>query len=175
MNNPTVAAIDDTLHAIVERMDAFASRRGVTLDDKSTIVGHIRQYISLRHTHLPTAISKPKWKTSKPAEWTEKEEALWQEWVHTHCTRDAWFREIMYPVFGTNIWHWEPNASSEWRTELLRCLPWWLRRSVDIVQKFDPNPCEDEEAEANTEIGIDAYLLDHGSSKQKKRGFYIYL
>jgi hypothetical protein len=47
-----------------------------------------------------------------------------------------------------------------WRWEIHQFLPWWIKRSTELVEVY-----ESEEEEEQT---VDAYILDHGSAKQKR-------
>ena len=54
-----------------------------------------------------------------------------------------------------------------WRLELVLFFPWWIQRSFKIVEKFNPTQLEVQSEEEDTK-GIDSYIMDHGSAKQKK-------
>jgi len=112
-------------------------------------------------------ISLPQNPSSRPAGWTEKEEEIWIDWINYHCTLDDWSAEVMEPVFGSNVRMWEAQMDG-WREELLQFLPWWIRRSAIIVAAFDPTPLVPEVEEDISMAKIDPYLLDHGSTKQKR-------
>ena len=63
---------------------------------------------------------------------------------------------------------WESPIDG-WREELIQFLPFWIQRSRAIVEAFDATPLNpaDEKAGEKAEK-IDPYLLEHGSSRQKK-------
>jgi transposase len=72
---------------------------------------------------------------------------------------------VLDPVFGNDVRLWEAGIEG-WREELIQFLPFWIQRSRDIVETFDATPLDlTEEVFAEK---VDPYLLEHGSSRQKK-------
>jgi len=132
--------------------------------ERGRFVKQILQYILLRQTASCLEISDPHMTPSMPAGWTDEDEAIWQEWIVYTFPYHTWLTEVMNPVFGLDVRLWEARCEG-WRLELAHFLPWWVQRSMDIVRAFDPTQIEPE---AEEEAGMDAYLLDHGSSKQRK-------
>jgi hypothetical protein len=155
-------------------MKYYVEKRGATLAlNPHILVNQILSFIELRQSASVYEISNPGFEPIRPDGWTLKDESLWISWVYSTCPMDSWIPEIMDPVFGSDIRLWESTCEG-WRSELVHYLPWWIQRSVSIVRKFDPTYDPDEDGENENEDGtnkkeIDPYLLDHGSSKQRKR------
>ena len=166
--------MDHDIVEIVAGMDRYVRRRGTTLGlEPRRLCRQIIQYVDMRHHMGSYDISYPQFKPYKPAGWTSREEGLWRDWIQYTFSLDSWQEEVIGPVFGTDVRSWEPPREG-WRAEIMEFLPWWIARSLTIVDAFDPSSIdpEDEELVADKKE-IDPYLLDHGSSKQKykqKRG-----
>ena len=155
------------VHAIAIRIGRFLKCRGVEPElSMSNLVGRIYRYIRLRKSSPWYMISLPTSQPYRPEGWKDKEEEIWMDWIHCHCTLDDWSAEVMEPVFGSDIRLWEAQMDG-WREELLQFMPWWIRRSPSIVEACDPTPLNPEVEDDQTPK-IDPYLLDHGSMKQKR-------
>ena len=153
--------IADDVEDIVERIEAYIHRRNGCLELKrNTLIMQILQYIQLRHTRGALAISTPQTIPSVPEGWSDYDEEIWQDWLHHTHSIEGWRSEVMHAVFGYNVHLWELRCEG-WRDELFDFLPWWISRSLKVVEEFDPNPPEEEEEET-----IDPYLMDHGSSRR---------
>jgi hypothetical protein len=146
---------DDVSHLAVLIKD-YVERRGAELYVDVAI--QILKYIKMRHGLSRNEIGWPTLKTVKPAGWTSEHEDLWDEWL-ANCSLESWIDEVMLPYFGTGCHIWEGMCEG-WRWEIHQFLPWWVRRSPDLVAV----PEYDEEEEQT----VDAYILDHGSAKQKR-------
>jgi len=149
----------------VSYIEAHLKRRGVTLEmSPRRLTAHILQYIRLRQHASFYDISTPLTEPINPVSWTAHHERVWCDWINYNCDLDSWTKEVMQPMFGTDVRFWEA-ACQGWREEIHAFLPWWIRRSMAIVEQFDPtseDPIEEQQSE------IDPYLLDHGTSKQKR-------
>ena len=147
----------DDIAALVVQIEQYITRRGATLSvSKQKLYAQIRCYLHLRQTMSRLDISYPRMAVFKPTGWTGRHEALWDDWIHYTFSDDNWYAEVVYPVFGRDVRDWELYMDG-WREELLEFLPWWIRRSVDIVEDYDPTP---EESEDNDDLLLDA---EHGS------------
>ena len=155
--------IADDVEDVVERIESYILRRNGYLElAHGDLVGQVLQYIQLRQTMHPLDISNPQTIPSLPAGWSEYDEEIWRDWLHHTHSIEGWRSEVMYAVFGSHVHLWELKCEG-WRDELFDFLPWWVSRSLKVVEEFDPNQCEEEEME---EGAIDPYLLDHGSSRR---------
>lgn len=159
------AAVD--VREIVRRMKWVVEQSDAELElNTSVLVNQILTFILLRQTASVHEISNPHIKPSIPDDWTYDDECMWIDWIHTAFPIEFWTAKVMEPVFGSDVRLWEREG---WRSELLEYLPWWIRRSIAIVTKFDPTYVEQEQDDTDSyKKEIDPYLLDHGSSKQRK-------
>jgi len=157
--------------ALVRQMNACVQRHRAQLElDEPRIVSQILTFIRLRQNASFQEISDPLFAPSTPDGWDDEDEEIWREWIDFTFTDSTWNREVIEPVFGSgsdsDIRLWEAQCEG-WRSELVFFLPWWIKRSMYIVTKFDPTQLEPEDEE-NENPDIDAYILDHGSAKQRK-------
>jgi hypothetical protein len=145
----------------------YVERRGANLAvEPQRLVTHILKYISLRQKYSRFDISAPLTKPVVPVGWTSEDETIWTDWLWHTCDVDSWENEVLEPIFGTDIRLWEATCEG-WRLELMTCFPWWIQRSFDIIDKFNPTQPEIQD-EDDTTNGVDSYIMDHGSAKQKK-------
>jgi len=161
-------AADDAV-AIVRRFMRYIGSHGAAMElDPRRMVTQILQFIALRKKSYFLEISTPLFDPLEPEGWSKYEEDIWQEWIHYTFTLDSWNEQVMNPIFGSDIRLWEANIVG-WREELFHFLPWWIQRSVTIVAKFDPTPLSELVEEEIS--SLDPYLLEHGSSRQKRNAF----
>jgi len=166
-NNRYGECVADDVAKIVQHMEQYARIRGASLGLNKRRLGlHILKYISLRQETTCHNISAPLMEPYKPEGWAAREEGLWLDWVHYTFSLDSWHDEVMNSVFGTDVRFWESRIEG-WRSEIMEFLPWWLSRSIDIVDAFDPTSVDLDEIDQE-KSNIDPYLLDHGSAKQKR-------
>lgn len=160
----------EDVRAIVARIQTFVKRRGARLAmQPSMLVCQILSFLSLRQRCSIYEISEPPNECQIPVGWTTAEERLWNDWITMKCPVESWLVEVMDPVLGTIPRLWE-GACEGWRSELVHFLPWWIQRTVAIVNKFDPTfvePAEEQEEDSKRKE-IDPYLLEHGNSKQRR-------
>ena len=149
---------DDASHlaGLIER---YVERRGAEVD--VDVARQILKYIKMRHGQPRMSIGWPTVKTVKPTGWTDHHEGIWNDWLDRKCSLESWMTEVMAPYFGTDRHIWEGMCEG-WRWEIHQFLPWWIRRSMEIVA--DDIPVSDEEVEQT----VDAYIMDHGSAKQRR-------
>jgi hypothetical protein len=144
---------------VCEQIVKFVEHRGMTMSlSPNDLHKSIVRYIFLRQYNHRYAISKPVRKTQRPPGWTRDYEDLWRDWLDSHA--DAWITEVMDPVFGTNEKPWEVDG---WRTEIFTFLPWWIMRSIAVLQQRYPSLFEKEEIEeSNNKKEVDIYLVENG-------------
>jgi hypothetical protein len=152
---------------LVFLFEKYVKARGATMSvEPKRLVKHILKYISLRQKYLQHDISSPLTAPATPVGWTSDDESIWMDWVCDTFDMESWEEEVLGPIFGSDIRLWEANCEG-WRLELMTCFPWWIQRSFDIVDKFNPTQPEVQDEEDDTK-GVDSYIMDHGSAKQKK-------
>ena len=145
---------------LVEQIESYVGKRGASLGLNSRrLVSQIIGYIYLRQQSSWLDITDPQMSVVKPPGWTDRHEKLWTDWIHYTFTPGNWEHEVMLPLFGSDIRAWEMNMGG-WRDELLHYLPWWVLRSVSIVEEYDPTSVDPEE-EDEGQTSIDPYILDH--------------
>jgi len=165
-------AAEDVM-AIVSLIQDYVERRGARLAlQPSMLVRQILSFLSLRQRCSIYEVSDPPNECQIPVGWDAADERLWQDWIYMKCPVESWLAEVMDPVLGTIPRLWEGGCEG-WRSELVHFLPWWIHRSAAIVSKFDPTYVElieeDEKLEDSKRKEIDPYLLEHGTSKQRRR------
>jgi len=144
----------------------YVKQRGVSTTLNNTqIARQILRYIQMRHTVAAYNISAIPGALYYPNGWNDTEEEIWNDWINHHCTLESWCDEVITPVFGADVRLWEAPIDG-WRDELLQFLSLWIRRSREIVASYDPIPIVQDEEESIDKI--DPYLLEHGSSRQKR-------
>jgi hypothetical protein len=147
---------DDASH-LADLIKNYVERRGAELD--VDVACQILKYIKMRYGQPRMSIGWPTLKTVTPKDWTPDHEDEWHDWLELNCSLDSWTTEVMEPYFGTGCHVWEGMCEG-WRWEIHQFLPWWIKRSTELVVVY-----ESEEEEEQT---VDAYILDHGSAKQKR-------
>ena len=153
--------IADDVENVVERIEAYIHRRNGYLElNHADLVGQVLQYIQMRQKMGPLEISNPQSVPSVPEGWSDYDEEILLDWLHQTHSIVGWRSEVMYAVFGSHVHLWELRCQG-WRDELFDFLPWWISRSLKVVEEFDPHP--PEEVGSAEEGSIDPYLLDHGS------------
>jgi hypothetical protein len=158
-------AAEDALRMSVA-IGQYIKRRGVSITmDNVRLARHIMRYIQMRHTVAAYHISTVPGDIYYPEGWNANEEEIWGDWINHTFTPESWCDEVIEPVFGGDVHLWEARIDG-WREELLSFIPLWVRRSRAIVTAHDPTPIFQEHEELNDKI--DPYLLEHGSSRQKK-------
>jgi hypothetical protein len=156
---------DDAVRMAAE-IGRYVKQRGVSTTMNSTKLAiQILRYIQMRHTVAAHNISAVPGELYYPDGWSAAEEEIWNDWINHHCTPESWYDEVITPVFGEDVRLWEAPIDG-WREELLQFLSLWIRRSREIVVAYDPTPIVPNEDESTDKI--DPYLLEHGSSRQKR-------
>jgi len=162
--NPYGEVVADDIWALVDRIAELATQNGTSLAlTPAALHGQLLQYILLRQKTLDGDIAM-RWKRSPPRGWTIAMERIWRDWLAHTITLDVWRNRVLAPVFGTDIRGWEAGLDG-WREDILYYLLYWFERSPQIVAAFDPTPLEEPTEEASK---IDVYLLEHGTSRQKR-------
>ena len=148
---------------IVNRLETFCARRNVGMSQsKHKIITSILEYIELRQNVRSHSISKPRSPIEFPDGWTAEQELCWNDWLATECSNEYWSAEIMN-LFGTDVRSWE-NLCEGWRDEIRLFLPWWIARTASVLDSAEE--CLQSEYEKRT---IDPFVLEHGTSKQRKK------
>ena len=157
-------AIHD-IERIVECLERSLQRRKLVLDlPRVRLIRQILSYLTLREAYHSFNITNPRHVSRSPTGWTEEDEAEWQYYLDKEFSSDMWQQEILDVIFGTDVRTWEAPFL-EWRMELYGFLPLWIQRSASHLYP------EDEETKAEDVMiapQIDAYILEHGTAKQKK-------
>jgi hypothetical protein len=159
--------IYEDVHDTATRVESFIRRYGGTPElSTEKLANQILQYIRLRQSGSSTLnISQPLHTCQYPPEWNDTHETLWQDWISLRYDLADWQRQVIRPVFGTDVRLWEANCEG-WRDEIYTFLPWWIQRNVESI-----NDIRDEEDSDSMEEGatskIDPYLLDYGGYKKK--------
>ena len=174
------------LCTVVNRLQEFCRVRGTTLAiAPHRIASALLDYVRLRQVARSHEISEPHtpMHTLIPRGWYPEHEIAWNDWLTAECSLDHWNAEVMEPVFGSSGEQrfWEVSCEG-WREEVRLFLPWWMKRSFAILTRFDSafvtrqaNTTATATANANNEMAtmkLDPYLLDHGTSKQKKKALH---
>ena len=152
---------------ITEQIEGFLKRRKLVLGlPKARVATQIQQYMDLRRKGSALSISQPKFEPTKPEDWDDHAEQVWQDWFSNEVHLSDWLREVFRPVFGLNTiaCSWDYMCDG-WREELLTFLPWWACRTFQIVSAYDATPYEsDDEQESDMDprsAKVDPYLADH--------------
>jgi hypothetical protein len=167
---------------IVNRLETFCARRNVGLSQsKHRLISTILEYIELRQTLRAHSISTPRTPIEYPDGWTDEQELCWNDWLATECSNEHWTEEIMN-LFGTDIRIWE-NSCEGWRDEIRLFLPWWIARNASVLvgSGFGPGfgPGDSDYLGQGQGQGqghcheqkrtLDPFVLEHGTSKQRKK------
>ena len=152
---------------IAEQIEGFLKRRKLQLGiPRPRLASQILQYMDLRRKGTALTISNPKFTPSKPEDWDDHAEEIWQDWFSNEVHLSEWLREVFRPVFGlnTSACSWDYGCDG-WREEWLAFLPWWACRTWQIASAYDATPYEsDEEHDSDMDprsAKIDPYLADH--------------
>ena len=157
-------AIHD-IEGIADSLVRSLQRRKLVLDlPRLQLIRQILSFLTLRATHHAFDISNPRHASRAPEGWTEENEAEWRYYLDKEFSTEMWQREILDVIFGTDVRTWEAPFL-EWRSELYGFLPFWIRRSFEPL---DPEEEDYEFEESTAAPAIDAYILEHGTAKQKR-------
>lgn len=155
---------EDELLALAEAITAFVERRGGTLavtPRQLTLI--LLNYVQMRYDVPWYKIAfRQSSRQKKPTGWTADNERIWQDWITYTFDLEDWNREVIQPLFGTDVRSWEPGT--EWRAEIFWYLQHWIRRSLDTVQEFDPRDHTPDRVEG-PKNEIDPYLIENGLVK----------
>lgn len=159
----------EDVRAIVSLIHTYVKQRGARLAlEQRALVRQILSFLTLRQRCSIYEVSDPPNECQIPVGWAAEDEQIWQDWIYMKCSAESWLTEVMEPALGTIPRLWEGGCEG-WRSELVHFLPWWIQRSIAIVTQFDPTYVEPaEEQEDSKKQEIDPYLLEHGTSKQRR-------
>jgi len=111
---------------------------GAELEMKPTaIVRQILNYLVQRHRKSRFQIPYSSRISSTPDDWSEYHEGVWMDWLDKTFTEERWQREVLDRVFGFDRHIWEASVEG-WREDITILLPFWVRRSMAIVEKEEP-------------------------------------
>ena len=152
---------------LVLSLEKALTARGLALDiNRLAVARQILTYLTLRLQKGSNMILGLKMKStsSYPDGWDDEDERLWIEFLDEEFTDDVWETEIMGRVFGTDERIWEA-VHLGWRVDIRRLLPYWVRRVLSSDQESDDDAQEDQQKGSGK---IDTYLLEHGTTKQRR-------
>lgn len=129
------------IHRVAEGIEKLVTCRKAYLNlSVDRLRNQIVDYIVWRIRKAHYEISVPQHDTREPVDWTDHAEHVWQDWVTDTFQVEEWVDAVITPVFGTDERNWEARMGTRWRTEILTFLPYWITRSWDIVDAYDPTP-----------------------------------
>lgn len=165
------AASDDALE-LAERIMVWVACKGVKIElTPPRLARQILHYIWLRQDAGAYDIVGPSDRRILPAGWTAHHERVWRDWIDHVFEAESWGREVMEPLFGTDVRSWEVRCEG-WREEVFSFLPIWISRSMTRFEEIDVTPLpepEPEDADPRT-AKIDPYLLEHGKRGRRIKG-----
>jgi len=157
-------AIHD-IEGVVNCLEMGLKRRKLTLDlPRIRLIRQILSYLTLRAEHHALDIKNPRHTPQIPEGWTEETEVEWQYYLDKEFSSEMWQQEILDVIFGTDVRIWEAPFPN-WRLELYDFLSFWIRRTYEPLEPQEEVRETEEIKEAPL---IDAYILEHGTAKQKK-------
>ena len=161
--------MEEDLFCVAEAIAAFVERRGGALVmTPRQLTWKLIQYVEMRgHVPWHEIAYRGGRAAIKPKGWTADNERIWQDWITYTFELEDWTREVIQPIFGTDVREWEPGV--EWRMELLEFLRHWIRRSIAIVEEFDPRDHTEERTGQTMKEEIDPYLIENGLVKGMSR------
>lgn len=112
---------------------------GAELDMKPVaIVRQILNYLVQRHRTTYLQMPRSRRASSKPDGWTEYHEGVWMDWLDKIFDDKQWQLEVLDRVFGSDRRVWEASIEG-WREDITILLPFWVRRSMAIVEREEPD------------------------------------
>ena len=146
------------IHRVAEAIADMVSQHGghltLTVD---RLRNQIMEYITWRLRKAQHELSVPQHDVREPAGWTDHAERVWQDWVTDTFQVEEWVAAVITPIFGTDERNWEARTSTRWRTEILTFLPYWIERSWDIVDTYDPTPPTFDTGSEEEVVAMDTY------------------
>ena len=101
------------------------------------IVRQILNYLVQRSRKSCLQMPHSRRSSSEPADWTDYHEGVWMEWLDKTFDEKQWHTEVLDRVFGSDRRIWEAPIEG-WREDITTLLPFWVRRSMAIVEKEEP-------------------------------------
>lgn len=128
----------------------------------------IYMYVKWRNQYRASQLTGPLHERFEPHGWGRIMERAWTELVLDTIGREEW-DSVLESVFGT-------DETSEWADEIYLFLPLWARRSLDALNGFsgaggggfEQGAPHTDRTGPGLKPTLDVYLLEHGSSKQKR-------
>jgi hypothetical protein len=141
------------VHRVAEKIAILVTERGGRLSlSVERLRNQIMEYITWRRRFAAYQISPPRHELRPPKDWTEHAERVWTDWVTDTFSVEDWVEQVIRPIFGTDERNWEAHMGTRWRTEILVFLPWWIQRTWEIVDTYDPTPVTDN-SDTNSDDG----------------------
>ena len=158
--------MDSVFYAVAHKINDYVRLAGGELDiPVSRLERQIRQYVRMRQRYHPIQISNPLHTQTTPEGWTLEEEEIWHNWIHDALWNRPWTTYVVEPLFVHKRYRvlasWEQQCP-DWAEELEALLPTWIKRSWDLLEKYDPPPPAEDEDEV---LGSMASPI--GKSKRK--------
>jgi hypothetical protein len=154
--------VTDDLWTLCELIESYVTRRGGTMDVKSRrLMRLLTGYILLAQKGDLMGIVLRR-RPYVPFGWNAHAERLWRDWIAYTYDLESWEREVITPLFGSDVRFWEARLGA-WRTDLFGFLGQLIQRNMDVVTEFDPR--SEEEDEEDGPRG-DPYLLEHGKRRR---------
>jgi hypothetical protein len=142
----------DDIAGVVHGTHEFLKRRGIPIGvNKRTHLKLLMEYVWRRQKASALLLKGPVTRPRKPAGWEERNELIWQQWIHHVCSLDAWLFEVMYPVFGKEERIWEA-ACPGWREELFWMIDQWSKRSLEQFAEIDPTSIDDTDEDTDSDV-----------------------
>jgi hypothetical protein len=138
--------------AMARQIERYVRMAGAELDiSVSRLERQIRQYVRMRQRYHPLSISNPLHPQSIPDGWTSEDEEVWHDWIHDVLWKNPWTAYVVEPLFVPAsqrvLADWE-QLCPDWAEEIEALLPTWIKRSIDLLDKYDPPPPDEDESEA---------------------------
>jgi hypothetical protein len=142
---------ESVFHAVAQKINDYVRRAGAELDIPiGRLERQIRQYVRMRQRYHPIEISNPLHTQTMPEGWASEEEVVWHDWIHDVLWRNPWTTYVVEPLFVEKRYrvlaNWEQKCP-DWAEELEALLPTWIKRSWDLLEKYDPPPPAEDEDE----------------------------
>jgi hypothetical protein len=152
--------------AMARQIHNYVREAGAELDiPVGRLERQIRQYVRMRQRYHPIEISNPCHTQTMPEGWALEEEEIWQNWIHDILWDRPWARCVVEPLFVPKsqrvLADWEQQCP-DWAEELETLLPTWIKRSWDLLDKYDPPPPAEDEDEV-----LGSVTSPIGKSKRK--------
>ena len=153
--------MQDDLFDVATLIQRYVVKRGGFLSmSSSDLRRELNSYVKLRLSVGRFMLERVR-PIRIPTGWTDHSERVWLDWISLTCDLESWDKEVIQPIFGTDVREWERDT--EWRQEIFAYLDEWIQRDNKIVAKFDMT--SEEEVEEELYGGLDPYMVENGLIK----------